>query len=410
MSKFLSADILLPDFTGIDGSRWATIACDQFTGEPEYWHSAEQTVGTSPSTLRLMIPEAFLDETDVRVPTVNGTMQSYLENILELHESSMVYVKRTQSDGRVRYGIVGAIDLEDYDYTHGSRSPIRATEGTVLSRIPPRVAVRQDAVIEMPHIMMLVNDPENTVFSGISTTAAADYSFGLMFGGGSIEGRFLSTEEITSVQQAIDALYAATDPDNPLLFAIGDGNHSLATAKAIYEKNKADLGDDATAHPSRYALVELVNIFDDALDFEPIYRVVQNVDPDTVLSAFADYINGHSSPELGYEPQLIKALSAYGATEITVPHPHKKLTVATLQAFLDEYVAANPEAIVDYIHGEDSLAGLAEKDRSVGFLFDGISKDGFFEAILRDGAFPRKTFSMGHAQDKRYYIECRRIK
>lgn len=410
MSKFFSADILLPDFSKVDGTKWATIACDQFTGEPEYWHAAERLVGDAPSALRLMIPEAFLNETEIRVPLVNGAMKEYLENVLVSYENAMIYIRRTQSDGRVRRGLVGMIDLEDYDYSAGSKSPIRATEGTVLSRIPPRVAVRRDAEIELPHVMMLVNDPDDTIFSGLDTALDVDYSFPLMLDGGSIDGRFLTKDEIATVQLAVDNLFDRTDPENPLLFAVGDGNHSLATAKAIYEKNKSELGDAASTHPSRYALVELVNIFDQAIDFEPIYRVVQNVSPEHLLNALESYIIHNSNPSLGYESQQIKAIFVDKELTVTVPHPHKKLTVATLQAFLDEYISENPCAEVDYIHGVDSLMALAQKDRSVGFLFDGITKDGFFEAILKDGVFPRKTFSMGHARDKRYYVECRRIK
>ena len=411
MSKFLPADILLPDFKKVDGSKWATIACDQFTGEPEYWRNADIFVGEAPSTLRLMIPEAFLSETQTRVPVVNDTMLKYLEDkVLELHENSMVFIERIQADGRKRRGLVGMIDLEDYDYSIGSCSPIRATEGTVLSRIPPRVAIRKDAAIELPHIMMLVDDPENSIFASVDIERAPDYFFDLMLGGGAISGRFLTEKEIAAVQNAIDMIFMAQKDNDPLLFAVGDGNHSLATAKTIYEGIKEELGDAALTHPSRFALVELTNIYDEALDFEPIYRVLQNVDPNDVVREFKKYAQQFANNDSDNASQTIDIVFCNGEERIVIERPEKNITVATLQTFLDDYISLHTDAELDYIHGRDSLLNLARRERSIGFLFDGITKSGFFDVIRKDGAFPRKTFSMGHATDKRYYIECRKIK
>lgn len=413
MAHFYPADILLPDFNKIDGTKWATVACDQFTGEPDYWHEAEQMVGDAPSTLKLMIPEAFLGESKERIPLVNSTMKDYLDNVLVEHKDSMIYLERIQSDGRVRRGIIGMIDLEDYDYNKGSTSLIRATEGTVLSRIPPRVEVRRGACVEMPHIMMLINDKNETVFGNLSIVTADAYDFSLMLGGGSVRARFLTKAEIGSVSSAFDKLVEVQDAEAPLLFAIGDGNHSLATAKAMYEEIKSKLGDKAKQHPARYALAEVVNLYDTALDFEPIYRVVFGCEPERLIAALEDYALRLSTmaenTHIKNDPQTVTCVYGKRQKNVVLASPIKNITVATVQDFLDEYCAAHPECEVDYIHDESSLRALAQKEKAVGFIYEGINKNGFFETIIKDGTFPRKTFSMGHARDKRYYIECRRI-
>ena len=414
---FASANILLPDFNKIDGGRWATVACDQYTSEPQYWEGAADVVGDSPSTLKIILPEVYLSETEERVPRINAEMEKYLKEVLVSHPDSMIYLERTQRDGVVRRGIVGLIDLEDYDYSRGSESLIRATEGTVLSRIPPRVKIRRDAPIELPHVMLLVDDPEKTVIEPLMGKGELDvaYDFDLMCGGGHVKGFFLPETEQGRINEALANLItpekmAERYGENsfaPLLFAVGDGNHSLATAKACYTELKEKLGEEAKRSPARYALCEVVNLHDDALQFEPIYRVVFNVDPIDVINElrkYAETLKG-SAPA-----QKLTMVSRIFDSEYEIPHPEAQLTVGTLQNFLDRYVEAHPEAEVDYIHGEESLISLARGENALGFIFDGMEKSQLFKTVLCDGALPRKTFSMGHAHDKRYYLECRGIK
>ncbi len=413
------ADILLPDRALIEQGKWAAIACDQFTSEPHYWEEADRLVGDAPSTLRMMLPEVYLSEADRRLPDIHSAMRKALSDHLICHKSAMIAVERTQSDGRIRRGLVAQIDLEQYDYRKGSTALIRATEGTVLERIPPRVAVRRDAPLEMPHVMLLIDDPGATVLEPLFEENAPHeiaYNTDLMLGGGHIKGHFLTEEEQDRVLCALDALVtpeamAARYGDAtlaPLLFAVGDGNHSLATAKAAFEEIKAKIGEEAAAsHPARYALVEIVNLHDKALSFEPIYRVLFGVDPADVLDslhAFVATLNGSAAP------QKVRCIGAFEAKDIVIEHPVQQLTVGTLQAFIDEYLSEHPEASVDYIHGVDSTSTLASEPFAIGFLFDGMEKTQLFRTVIYDGALPRKTFSMGHAQDKRYYMECRKIK
>ncbi len=413
---YSSADILLPDFGSVDANKWAVIACDQFTSEEHYWQEVEATVGQAPSTLRLILPEVYLKENESRIEKINLDMDNYLKKILFSHHDSMIYTERTQSDGKIRKGIVLAVDLECYDFHRGASSLIRATEATVIERIPPRVAIRRDAKIELPHIMLLIDDPECTVIEPLFECehASLAYDTPLMLGGGHIKGYFLSDAEKQAVSNALDALITPEAMEArygdrelaPLLFAVGDGNHSLATAKTIYEELKAELGEKAAAeHPARYALVEIVNIHDGAMKFEPIYRVMFGIDPEDVKQALAIYLaklNG------GFDPQSIEYHTFSGSGVLCAQCPEKTLTVATLQDFIDEYIKTHPLAEVDYIHGEDSVKSLIRRD-SIGFLFSGMSKSELFKTVIYDGALPRKTFSMGHARDKRYYLECRKI-
>lgn len=416
---FYAADILLPDFDKTCGSKWATIACDQFTSEREYWEAVEETVGGAPSTLSLMIPEVYLDQTEQRLPAIHNAMKRYEEKILVKHKDAMIYLERTQSDGRVRRGLIGAVDLEAYSFAKGSDALIRATEGTVEERLPPRVAVRRDATLELPHVMLLIDDAERTVIEPLSEDTDKmnpAYDFDLMLGGGHVKGYFIDEYNKKRILAALSSL---VDPEKikekygsaelaPLLFAVGDGNHSLASAKVAYEEIKAKLGRErAACHPARYALCEVVNLHDQALEFEPIYRVAFGVNPDELLCALEQYasaLNGKASP------QCIKCIIGDKEVEIAINTPDQQLTVGTLQSFLDEYVAAHDDVEVDYIHGEDSLRALSGKEGAVGFLYDGMSKEELFKTVIYDGALPRKTFSMGHARDKRYYLECRRIK
>lgn len=419
MDKYFSgADILLPDFDKVDGERWAVVACDQYTSEPEYWEGAKRVAGDSPSTLNLILPEVYLSETEERVPKINAEMEKYLKDVLISHPDSMIFLERTQRDGIVRRGIIGMIDLEEYDYNKGSESRIRATEGTVLSRIPPRVKIRRDAAVELPHVMLLADDPQKTVIEPLAEKKEdfkIAYDFDLMCGGGHVKGYFLPQAEQERINEALSALitpekmaerYGAKDL-SPLLFAVGDGNHSLATAKACYTELKERLGDEAKSSPARYALCEVVNLHDEALQFEPIYRVVFNVDPVDVVNELRKY----SELLRGNAPaQKVRIFSEIFDSEYEFTRPEAQLTVGTLQNFLDKYTEAHPEAEVDYIHGEQSLIALARKENAIGFIFSGMEKNQLFKTVLFDGALPRKTFSMGHAHDKRYYLECRRIK
>ncbi|MBR2010561.1 MAG: DUF1015 domain-containing protein [Clostridia bacterium] len=414
---FLPSDILLPDFHTVNGTAWATVACDQFTGEPDYWRTLDERVGEQPSTLRLILPEAFLGETEERVPVVQKNMEQYLREVLVRHPNRMIYLERVQSDGRVRRGLVGMIDLEHYDYNRGSRTLIRATEETVPERIPPRLAVRRDAVLELPHVMLLIDDPEKTVIEPIAARAETlerAYEFPLVQGSGAVRARFVDSVGLGRIENALTRLISperirARYGENvaPLLFAVGDGNHSLAVAKASYEEIKAAHGESALYHPARYALAEVVNLHDPALQFEPIYRVMMGVDPDDVLSELEKYsfsLHGNAAP------QQARFLSAKRRGTMHFGSPSSQLTVGTLQAFIDAYIKSHPGASVDYIHGTKAVETLSRAEDAVGFLFSGMEKNDLFRTVIYDGALPRKTFSMGHAEDKRFYIECRRIK
>ncbi len=418
MKSFLPANILLPDFDKVDGTKWSVVACDQYTSEPEYWAEADAIVGTSPSTLRITLPEVYLDETEKRVPLINAEMEKYLKNVLINSRENFIYLERTQANGKMRCGLIGMVDLDEYDFNKGSSSLIRATEGTVLSRIPPRVKIRKDAPVELPHVLMLIDDPEKTVIEPLTSTKDSmekAYDFELMLGGGHVTAYYVDKKEESRISGALEALIAPDVMEKkyggiyaPLLFAVGDGNHSLATAKTCYEELKAEIGaENAAKTPAKYALVELENLHDDTLEFEPIYRVVFGVDTNEIkkkLCAYAKSLGGNESS------QKVIAVTKHGDEELIFENPTAQLTVGTLQAFLDEYVKDHEGAEVDYIHGEDSLRKLSSKENTIGFLFEGMTKDQLFKTVICDGALPRKTFSMGHANDKRYYLECRKIK
>lgn len=413
---FKRADILLPDPDKTDMYKWAVVACDQFTSEREYWKNVEKEVGDAPSTLKVILPEVYLAEAKERIPKINTVTEEYLADILVCHRDSAIYVERTQSDGSVRRGVILAVDLERYDYNGGASSLIRATEATVIERIPPRVAIRRNAAIELPHVMLLIDDPAKTVIEPLADGGGElAYDTDLMLGGGHVKGRFISEREYERLASALTAL---ASPEGmharygnaalpPLLFAVGDGNHSLASAKAAYEEIKASLGDKAREHPARYALAEIVNLHDGALRFEPIYRVMFGVDPADVIAELEKYLLSLGGTA---EPQVIEYVGRGIGGTLTANHPIKQLTVGTLQDFIDGYLAAHTGAEVDYIHGEGSVRALADRADAIGFLFEGMSKSELFKTVIFDGALPRKTFSMGHAEDKRYYLEARKIK
>lgn len=423
MKEYLKpGDILLPQYAVTDTEKWkkwSVIACDQFTSEPLYWEEAEAICGSAPSTLSMILPEVYLSEREARTPLIHQSMDAIKKAVLHTARTGMIYLARTQSDGAIREGLVAMIDLEDYEYKKGAETLIRATEGTVLERIPPRVAVRRDASMELPHVMLLIDDPKKTVIEPLG--AASDsfetaYDFDLMLGGGHVLGKWIPESYVSEIEKALGALISpesiaekyGSDALAPLLFAVGDGNHSLATAKAHYEEIKASIGIEAAmSHPARYALCEIVNLHSDALRFEPIYRVVFGADADHLLNAFRSYAG--ASAGKGIAPQSFTYLSDGKQGTITVQNPVYQLPVGSLQAFLDGYLKEHPEVTVDYIHGEDSTAALSVNG-AVGFLFSGMQKDELFKTVLYDGALPRKTFSMGHARDKRYYLEARSIR
>lgn len=395
-NKFLfPADVLLPlkDF-----DKWAVIACDQYTSEPEYWKKAEEYVGDSKSALNIVLPEVYLSDDDgEKIEKINFNMQNYLsDNTFCEYKDSYIYVERTQSDGKIRRGLVGLIDLEDYDYTKGTNALTRATEATVLERIPPRVKIRENAPLELPHVMLLIDDCENKLlgeFEKNTQNLKKVYDFCLMMNGGHIKGWQVQDDERIN-----DVLSELKEKSNGLLFCVGDGNHSLATAKQCYINNPNEY--------NRYALVEVVNIHDDALGFEPIYRAVFSKNPKQIISDFVAWCGGEYS---GADAQKFTCIVGKEKFDVSLK-PKAWLPVETLQVFLDEYMQTHQDVKIDYIHGVESLTKIADRENCLGFLFEGIAKDTLFEAVRQGGSLPRKTFSMGHADDKRFYLESRKIK
>ena len=415
MSKipFKSADILLPE-EGFE--KWAVVACDQFTSEPEYWEEVEKTVGDAPSAYRVIFPEAYLnDRPDERIAGINATMEKYLsEGVFTEYKDAIFYTERTQRDGRVLRGIIGAVDLEAYDYNKGSTTPIRATEGTILDRIPPRVKIRKDAAIELPHIIFLIDDPGKTVIEKIGERKGdlkPLYDFELMQGGGHLAGYLVKGEDAKAVFAALDVLadkdgfnsrYGLTG-EEVLLYAMGDGNHSLATAKACYEEKKANGSADAVL--ARYALAEVVNLHSEALEFEAIHRIIVDVDTDDLMAKMTEALGLVK----GTEGQSFTVVLNGEEVNYTITKESSNLTVGSLQSFLDEYLAAS-KGVIDYIHGDDVVKSLCEAKNSIGFLLPSMTKAELFPTVIKDGALPRKTFSMGHAHDKRFYCEARKIR
>ena len=421
---FYPADILLPK--GQDMNKWAVVACDQFTSEPEYWQAVEEKVGDAPSTLRLILPEANLKapNVDEYIENINNAMKKYLaDGVFETLTDSLIYIERQQSDGKIRHGLIGMVDLDAYDFTPGSGALIRATEGTVLDRIPPRAKVRRNAPIELPHVMLLIDDPDKTVIEPL--TAAAEgmekvYDFDLMQDGGHIRGFKLSDKQIDAVANALEGLTTDEAMQKkynvsgvaPLLFAVGDGNHSLATAKACYEEQKkGKTPEEYLALPARYALVEVVNNHDDALQFEPIHRVLFNVDCGAVLLALISWSDGNMAGICfgNSKKQSFTLAGPHIANVLSFEDPVAPLTVGTIDEFIEYFMARHKEARVDYVHDEPAVRALT-KQGGVGFLLPPFEKSDLFKGIVMGGVLPRKTFSMGHAEEKRYYIECRRIK
>lgn len=386
-------DILVPK-SGFD--KWSVIACDQYTSDKKYWQEVENIVGESPSTLRLVLPEIYLSETEKRIGDINATMNEYLtDGVFETVSDSMVYIEREITGGAVRKGILGVIDLTDYEYESGTKALIRATEQTVAERIPPRVKIRKDAPLEFPHVLLFIDDPDDCVIKTASDKKSELeqlYDFNLMQNGGRIAGYRLKNEEQVKINEKLGSIIK-----DGLLFAVGDGNHSLATAKECYNKSGNEL--------ARFAMVEVVNIHNSAIVFEPIYRVLFNVNKDNLLD-FLIAQNSGKSNTICHEFEII---DKDGETTLSLCAT-SKLPVGTLQGYLDAYLMEHPEVCIDYIHGIDATKELCQSKNTVGFIFEGMKKDELFEAVVQDGSLPRKTFSMGHADDKRFYLEGRKIK
>lgn len=413
MTAFTTADILLPRL-GADGmSKWAVVACDQYTGEPEYWDTVREIVGNSPSALDLILPEVFLKQPDCerRIEKIHENMSEYLSaDLFDVYNDSFILTKRTQADGRMRVGLVGAIDLEMYDYRKESKSQVRATEATVAERIPPRVKIRMGAPLELPHIMILIDDVNNTVIEPLlKKKLRTVYNFELMQNGGHLEGYLVDGESAREVMEALDRLadkdefnkrYGLRD-EEVLLYAMGDGNHSLATAKECYEQKKHAGSPDAEL--ARYALVEIVNLHSPALEFEAIHRVITDVDVHKFTEDMTEMLGLTDNAE-----QKFKMISGGETREFGITKPTSNLTVGSLQTFLDDYLKKNGGKI-DYIHGEDVVRKLSAKASAIGFLLPSMKKSELFPTVIKDGALPRKTFSMGHAHDKRFYCEARII-
>lgn len=414
MNVFKKADILIPK--NVDFSKWSVVACDQYTSEPEYWEEVKELTKNFPSTLNIVFPEVYLSEGEGRIAEINKTMGEYInDDIFTEYKNSLIYVERSVKNGKIRHGIVGMIDLEEYDFSKGSDSYVRATEGTVLERIPPRVKIRENAKLELPHIMILIDDRTKSIIEGLADKKnefEKIYDFELMKKGGHIEGYKISDIESDKVISSLDVLgeeYSLKYGDNfgsKLLFAVGDGNHSLATAKTCWENLKKNLSlEEQKNHPARYALCELVNLHDDSLEFEPIHRVIFGIDEDKFYRELERYYDISYSDNGG---QKFIAVSEKGEKEVYVKNPSTSLCVGTLQNFIDDYIKNNGGE-VDYIHGDDVTRRLGTMKGNMGFLLPVMEKNELFITVIKDGALPRKTFSMGEAHEKRFYLEAKKI-
>ena len=401
VQPFDRANILLPHGTAMEA--WSVIACDQFVSQPEYWEQVRQLVGDAPSTLHLILPEYRLEEDCSQdIDAINEAMARYLrEGLFRLYPDCFIYVERTLQNGAVRKGVIGAVDLEQYDFTPQSKAPIRATEQTVAQRIPPRMNIRRNAPLELPHVLLLCDDWEKQLVESLTNKKASLpclYDFRLMLDGGRVRGWLVAgsdadefSDQLIAYRQRIEAKYG---PEG-VLYAVGDGNHSLASAKGCYEENK-------DCENARYALVELGNIHDDAQSFEPIHRVIKNTDAEALLEAMAQTIGKQQGHPIQWHIGKKQGTIYVHSDDGTLP-------VGSVQDFLDNYLSDKP-GVIDYIHGSDALRQLSEAENTIGLILPPVDKQAFFQGIVAGGTLPRKTFSMGHAQEKRYYLEARKIK
>ena len=406
MKTIKSCDILVPN--GCEHEKWSVVACDQFTSEREYWHKLERYVGDAKSTLKLIFPEAYLedDDKDERIENINRTMREYLDGgVFKTLKDSFIVCKRTTASGVSRLGIVLAIDLEDYCFTHPSHAYVRSTEGVVLDRIPPRLKIRQDAPVELPHIMLLIDDRKHRVIEPI-WEGRADlekvYDFDLNMGGGHLEGYRIDAQKVIDVfdkyVDSVQDLYG--EKTNDFIFAVGDGNHSLATAQAHWNRIKEGLTDAQKAvHPARFALCEVENLHDDGIVFEPIHRFV--------FGAKEDFI-GYLQTALSGE-KTIEAFDKNGNYTLKVDRVGAK-AIKDIQDAIDAYLKEHSECSVDYIHGIEHLKDVAAHNVGVAIAMPKIEKDELFGYVLKNGTLCRKAFSMGEAEEKRYYFEAKKIR
>lgn len=434
-------EILLPA-QDTDMAKWSVVACDQYTSQPDYWNEVEKNVGECPSTLHLIFPEIYLesDDNSERIQKINKCMHEYLSNkTLIAQKPGFIYIDRETTGAKSRKGLIIAVDLEFYDYNKGSQTMIRATEGTVLERIPPRVKIRQNAPIELPHIMILIDDAHKSVIEPLAEKISMFeklYEFDFMMEGKHISGyKIEDADTIADIASALEKLadtdtfnskYGVSSDKDVLLFAVGDGNHSLASAKAHWENVKKNLGcEDLDNHPARYALVEIVNVHDDGIRFEPIHRVVFNVNPQQLLDKMVAYFgnsrckynlyNSKNEMEADLKKSEYKECHVIPFTAenmfgvLTVKNPDYNLVVGTLQSFLDELIKEDSRIKIDYIHGEDVVTSLGSKEGNMGFYLPSMDKHDLFKTVILEDALPRKTFSMGEAEEKRFYLECRKI-
>lgn len=423
-----TADILLPK-KGSDFYRWAVVACDQYTSQKEYWKKVEEITKGVKSSYKLIYPECYLEDGDKDkiISDINKSMDEYLaSDFFTEYKDCFILVERTTESG-TRYGLMAALDLEDYSFAEDSKSLIRATEGTILSRIPPRKEIRKNAPLEIPHIMVLISDEKRQIIEALKAkkdSLEVVYETDLMLDGGHVKGYLVcSDEDLSLVERGFTALYKELDKDNPILFAMGDGNHSLATAKSCWEDIKADLSDkEREIHPARYALVELENIYDEALFFEPIHRIILNLDSAFLLKQLESMNSGKKIGKTSVKDlkALEKVLNTSDGSQkigiikqgaysvLSLAEPLYSISALTIQKLIDVL----PEGCgVDYIHGADVVERISNENKEcTGLILPDISKATFFETIKRDRAFPRKTFSMGHANEKRFYMEAKRIK
>lgn len=410
-TAFQSTNLLLPK-KGTDMEKWAVIACDQFTSNPEYWDSVKCITQDAPSTLNLILPEIYLTGNDLtkQLTTIKESMDSYLKlQLFTEYKNAMIYLERTTNSGEVRAGLIGVLDLEEYDFKNGSHSQIRATEATVIDRLPPRIDIRKSASLEFSHAMVLIDDKKQTViepFREKTDHLEKLYDFSLMKDGGKIRGYLLNDEEIKNVSSSLETLLlSSSQEESSLHFAIGDGNHSLAAAKQMYEDLKnSEPETDFSNHPARYALVELVNLHSPALKFEAIYRILTEVD----IKVLTEKLKNNLGLQKFGEGQQLSIVINGIVENFVITKPTSKIAVGSLQNFLDAYLAENSGKI-DYIHGKENLIHLTQQPDSIGFLLPDMKKEDLFPTVIADGTLPRKTFSMGHAEDKRYYLECRKI-
>ncbi len=421
-------DILIPK-SDIDLKKWAVVACDQYTSELDYWKSVATFVKGSPSTLDLIYPEVYLEEEhpEKRIKNINDTMSEYLnKNIFDTYPSTFFLVHRKIGEIS-RWGMIVSLDLEFYDYAKNSKSPIRATEGTIEARIPPRKLIRKDAPLELPHILVLISDEERKIiepFISQKERLEMVYDTDLMKEGGHITGYAIQSEkDFASIAQGISSLFEKANQDNKLIYAMGDGNHSLATARSCWLDLKKNLSDEEIlTHPARYALVEIENIYDEGLSFEPIHRVLFNTPKELFFETLSHYCENFKVDSVDSVQEMMSLVydsekqsfgynNCDGYYVVSIEKAASTIAAGTLQSVIDELLTKQIKGLsVDYIHGEDVTSQLGSKSGNSGLFLPAIDKNTFFDAIVKDGALPRKTFSMGEAHEKRFYMEARKIK